>query len=59
MKAVQWRSYDGKRHWYMSRSRERYPNVTDMTNVFGDGKPVTPLRKFYRSSSSRSAEVPR
>jgi hypothetical protein len=27
MKAVQWRSYDGKRHSYSEPKPERYPNV--------------------------------
>jgi hypothetical protein len=28
MKAVQWRSYDGKRHSYSEPKPDRYPNVT-------------------------------
>lgn len=54
MKAVQWRSYDGKRRHYY----EPQPLRPGM-NVFGDGAPVTPMRKFVRSLKLAFSRSPR
>jgi hypothetical protein len=48
MYAVGPKCYDGRRRFWFEEEEER-KMLAQKDDVFGDGKPVTPLRKFYRS----------